>query len=575
MKGSKAVLTLLERQGVDVMFGYPGGQALPIYDDLIDSSIHHVLVRHEQCAAHMADGYARATLKPGVCLATSGPGATNLVTGVATAYADSAPMIVLTGQVPTGMIGNNAFQEADVFSLMMPVTKHNFRLLDVKQIPEAIKRGWGIALNGRMGPVHIDLPSDVMKAQITETAMEEEFPVPAPFEDLSGMLEAVKLLKDAERPMLLVGGGAMWANASQEVMKLAEMLMAPVSTTMMGKGIIPEMHPLCMGMIGMHGREIARRAFLECDVMVAIGTRFSDRSSGLPSELPEAVKIIHLDIDPMEAGKNSHTKVRLVGDAKKGLQQMIKGLGRARGDNAWSLRMKQMHEQCECNNDISEMPIKPQKVMYELGRALNEHAYVTTEVGQNQMWAAHLLKIKHAHHFITSGGFGTMGFGFPASLGVKYAYRENQVVNIAGDGSIQMNFHEFATAMNEDLPVMICLLNNGWLGMVKQWQKLFNDKRYSGTDLHINPDFVALAKAFGAGGIKVERPSEIREAFMTGLKSDVPILIDIHVDPEEDVLPMQPGGKPSKDVIMGRCKWGKECQPKTPSKIESPGVFPA
>ena len=432
MKGSKAVLTLLERQGVDVIFGYPGGQALPIYDDLIDSSIHHVLVRHEQCAAHMADGYARSTGRPGVCLATSGPGATNLVTGVATAYADSSPMIVLTGQVPTGMIGNNAFQEADVFSLMMPITKHNFRLLDVKQIPEAIKRGWGIALSGRMGPVHIDLPSDVMKAQITETAMEEEFPVPAPFEDLSGILEAVKLLKDAERPMMLVGGGAMWADANQEVMKLAEMLMAPVATTMMGKGIIPEMHPLCMGMIGMHGREIARKAFLECDVMVAIGTRFSDRSSGLPSELPESVKIIHLDIDPMEAGKNSHTKVRLVGDAKKGLQHMIKGLGRAQGENAWSLRMKQLHEQCECNNDISEMPIKPQKVMYELGRALNEHAYITTEVGQNQMWAAHLLKIKHAHHFITSGGFGTMGFGFPASLGVKYAHRENQVVNVAG-----------------------------------------------------------------------------------------------------------------------------------------------
>jgi len=575
MRGSKAVLTLLERQGVDVMFGYPGGQALTIYDDLIDSSIHHVLVRHEQCAAHMADGYARSTGRPGVCLATSGPGATNLVTGVATAYADSSPMIVLTGQVPTGMIGNNAFQEADVFSLMMPITKHNFRLLDVKQIPEAVKRGWGIALNGRMGPVHIDLPSDIMKAQITETAMEEEFPVPAPFEDLSGILDAVKLLKDAERPMLLVGGGAMWANANQEVMKLAEMLMAPVATTMMGKGIIPEMHPLCMGMIGMHGREIARRAFLECDVMVAIGTRFSDRSSGLPSELPEAVKIIHLDIDPMEAGKNSHTKVRLVGDAKKGLQQIIKGLGRARGESAWSLRMKQMHELCECNNDISEMPIKPQKVMYELGRALDERAYVTTEVGQNQMWAAHLLKIKHAHHFITSGGFGTMGFGFPASLGVKYAHRENQVVNIAGDGSIQMNFHEFATAMNEDLPVMICLMNNGWLGMVKQWQKLFNDKRYSGTDLHLNPDFVALAKAFGAGGIKIERPSEIREAFQNGLRSDVPILIDIHVDPEEDVLPMQPGGKPSKDVIMGRCNWGKQCQPQKPVKIESPGVLPA
>ena len=424
MKGSKAVLRLLERQGVDVMFGYPGAQTIPMYDDLIESNIHHVLVRHEQGAAHMADGYARATGRAGVCMATSGPGATNLVTGVATAYADSSPMIVLTGQVPTGMLGNNAFQEADIFSLMMPISKHNFRVLDAAQIPEAVKRGFSIAMSGRMGPVHIDIPSDVMKENVADASLEEEFSVPAPFEDLFGVLEAVKLLRSAERPMLLVGGGAMWSDAGPEVARLAEMLMAPVATTMMGKGIIPEMHPLCMGMIGMHGREIARRAFLECDVMVAIGTRFSDRSSGLPSELPEAVKIIHLDIDPMEAGKNSHTKVRLVGDAKKGLQQIIKGLGRARGESAWSLRMKQMHELCECNNDISEMPIKPQKVMYELGRALDEKAYVATEVGQNQMWAAHFLKIGHPHHFISSGGFGTMGFGLPASLGVKYAFRE-------------------------------------------------------------------------------------------------------------------------------------------------------
>ena len=281
-----------------------------------------------------------------------------------------------------------------------------------------------------------------MKENVAETSLEEEFSVPAPFEDLSGILEAVKLLKDAERPMLLVGGGAMWANANQEVMKLAEMLMAPVATTMMGKGIIPEMHPLCMGMIGMHGREIARRAFLECDVMVAIGTRFSDRSSGLSSDLPETVKIIHLDVDPMEAGKNTRTKVRLVGDAKKGLQQIIKGLGRAKGESAWSLRMKQLREQCECDIDMGETPIRPQKVMYELARALNESAYIATEVGQNQMWAAHFLKIKHPHHFISSGGFGTMGFGLPASLGVKFAFREEQVVNIAGDGSLQMNFHE-------------------------------------------------------------------------------------------------------------------------------------
>ena len=392
MKGSKAVLTLLEKQGVDVMFGYPGAQTIPMYDDLIESKIHHVLVRHEQGAAHMADGYARATGRPGVCMATSGPGATNLVTGVATAYADSSPMIVITGQVPTGVIGYNAFQEADVFSLMMPISKHNFRVLDASQIPEAVKRGFSIATNGRMGPVHIDIPSDVMKENVNELALGEEFSVPEPFEDLSGIPDAIKLLKDAERPMLLVGGGAMWSNAGPEVAKLAEMLMAPVATTMMGKGIIPEMHPLCMGMIGMHGREIARRAFLECDVMVAIGARFSDRSSGLSSDLPDSVRIIHLDIDPMEAGKNTRTKVRLVGDAKKGLQQIIFGLGRAKGESAWSMRMKQMHEQCECNLDMGETPIRPQKVMYELARMLDETAYVTTEVGQNQMWAAHFLK---------------------------------------------------------------------------------------------------------------------------------------------------------------------------------------
>ncbi|MCE5297039.1 MAG: biosynthetic-type acetolactate synthase large subunit [Euryarchaeota archaeon] len=555
MKGSKAVLDLLERQGVDVMFGYPGGVTLQIYDDLIGSDIHHVLVRHEQCAAHMADGYARATGKPGVCLATSGPGATNLVTGVATAYADSSPMMVLTGQVSTGMIGNNAFQEADIFSLMMPITKHNFRVMNTRNLPEAIKKGWNIAINGRMGPVHVDLPVDIIKGEVQESWMDEEFPVPAPYEDLSGVLEAVKLLKAAERPMLMVGGGAMWANASKEVLKLSEMLMAPVATSLMGKGIIPETHPLALGMIGMHGREIARKAFLECDVMVVIGARFSDRSSGIPSEMPESTKIIHIDIDPMEAGKNPRTKVKIIADAKKALQQLIKGLGKAKGESEWSLRMKKLREMCDCDMNISDPPIKPQKIIYELSKILKDDAYVCTEVGQNQMWAAHLLRMKMPNHFITSGGMGTMGFGFPASLGVKYAHRDKQVVDIAGDGSLQMVVQEFATAVNEDLPVVVALFNNNWLGMVRQWQKLFSDRRYSGTDLQRNPDFVMLAKAYGADSIKVERPSEIREAFLKAFKSDVPFLVDIHTDPEEDILPMQPGGKSSKEVIRGRCRW--------------------
>jgi len=555
VKGSKALLSLLEKEGVEVMFGYPGGVVIPIYNDLLDSSIHHVLVRHEQCAAHMADGFARATGRPGVCMATSGPGSTNLVTGVATAYADSSPMLVLTGQVSTHLIGTAGFQEADTFSLMMPITKHNFRVLNPSELPEAIKRGMNIAKNGRMGPVHVDLPMDVMNGDVPEALMDQDYPVPQPAEDFSGMLEAVRTLLNAERPILMVGGGAIWANAGPEVAKLAELLMGPVVTTIMGKGIIPEEHPLCMGMLGMHGREAARKALLEADVILAIGTRFSDRTIPHANEIPMTTKIIHLDIDSIEAGKNPRTKVRLVGDAKRGLQLLIKGVGKGKHDTPWAKRVREIRAKCSCNIDIDSIPIKPQKAIYELGKILTDDTIITTEVGQNQMWAAHFLKVKHPRQFITSGGFGTMGFGFPASIGAKIAFRNRPVIDIAGDGSIQMVFHEFATAAQEDLPVMVVVMNNGWLGMVKQWQKLFWDKRYSGTTLRNNPDFVALAKAFGADGVRVEKPSELREAFQKGLRSDVPFLVDVVTDPEEDVLPMVPAGKLSTEVVSGNCPW--------------------
>ena len=558
MKGAKAVLELLEGQGVDVMFGYPGGVTIPLYDELLDSSIHHVLVRHEQCAAHMADGYSRTTNKTGVCIATSGPGATNLVTGVATAYADSSPMMVLTGQVATAAIGNNAFQEADIFSLMMPITKHNYRVLKPSDLPEAIKRGMGIANSGRKGPVHIDLPVDVLRGEIDPAKLQENFPVPSPFEDLSQVLDAVKMLRDAERPVLLVGGGARWSNASGEVLKLAELLMAPVVTTIMAKAIIPEEHPLSLGMIGMHGRECSRKALLEADVIFAIGARFSDRTIGYDGEVPKETKVIHLDIDPMEAGKNTRTKVRLVGDAKKGLQMVIKALGRSKGESAWSNRVKELYEGCICNIDIDEDPVKPQKAIFELQKILAKDAYVVTEVGQNQMWAAHLLRLNEPSHFVTSGGMGTMGFGFPAAIGVKYAHRDKQVVDIAGDGSFQMVFQELATAMSEDLPVVVCLLNNGWLGMVKQWQKLQWNRRYCGTELRNNPDFVKLAEAFGAGGVTVTRSSELGDAFKQAFASDVPFVLDIRTDPEEDMLPMLPGGVSSKDgTIRNRCRWNQ------------------
>jgi len=554
LKGSKAALALLERQGVNVMFGLPGGTTIPLYDDLLDSNIRHVLVRHEQCAAHMADGYARATGKIGVCTSTSGPGVTNLMTGVATAYVDSSPMLVLTGQVATPLIGNDAFQEADSFSLMMPITKHNYRVLDPKDIPEAITRGVAIATTGRKGPVHVDLPVDVMRQEVPEDMMRREFNVAPPAEDYSGLKEAVMMLRTAERPLILVGGGVIWSNATQEVLKISQMLMAPIVTTIMGKGAVPEDHPLCLGVIGMHGRECARTAFAECDLVLAVGTRFSDRSAGNQNVLGDDTRIIHVDIDSGELSKASNSLVKIVGDAKKALRMIIEGLTSPKGESEWSKRVRSYIKNCDCNIDLPGNPIKPQKVIHDLMTVLADNAFITTEVGQNQMWAAHFLKVRHPRQFITSGGFGTMGFGFPAALGVKVAFPDRQVVDVAGDGSIQMVFQEFATAVSEDLPVMVCLMNNGWLGMVRQWQKLFWNRRFSGTELNKNPDFVKLAQAFGADGVRVENPSELRPALLAGLKSDVPFIVDVIVDPEEDVLPMIPPMK-GADMVRGRCKW--------------------
>lgn len=554
MRGSKALLELLEQQGVDVMFGIPGGTTMPVYDDLLDSNIRHVLVRHEQCAAHMADGYARATGRIGVCISTSGPGATNLVTGVATAYIDSSPILVITGQVPTPVIGNQAFQEADTFGLMMPVTKHNYRILDPEDLPEAVVRGMAIATTGRYGPVHIDLPKDVMMQEVPDEMIRMKYPVDPHPEDLSELPAAIKLLKTAERPLIMVGGGCVWAGAHREIVKLAERLKAPITTTLMGKSVVPETHPLSLGLIGMHGREGARRAYLECDVILAVGTRFSDRTKG-KDDIAEETKIVHVDIDPSEAGKSPQTEVRLVGDAKKALNAIIQKLGDPNGETAWSRRIQEIREFCDCNIDLTEMPIKPQKIIHEINEILPENAMVTTEVGQNQMWAAHLLRVKSPRQFISSGGLGTMGFGFPAALGVKVAYPDRPVIDIAGDGSFQMVIQELATAVSEDLPVMVVIMNNGWLGMVKQWQKLFNHERYSGTELRNNPDFVKVAEGYGAEGVRVERPSELREALERGLKSDVPFVVDVVTDPEEDVLPMIPPGMGVDQAIQGRCKW--------------------
>ncbi len=555
MKGARAAVELLEQQNVKVMFGIPGGVLLQFYDELVDSNIKHMLVRHEQCAGHMADGYARVSRRPGVCVATSGPGATNLVTGVATAYMDSSPVIALTGQVATYNLGNDAFQEADAFSLMMSVTKHNFRVTDPKEFPETMKKAFLIAMTGRYGPVHIDIPTDIFSAEISKEDMAREVRIPKPKRNLSGLLDAIKLLEKAERPTIMVGGGVTWSRAGPEIVRLAEMLMAPIVTTLMAKGSVPEDHPLVLGVCGMHGRQVANYALNNCDVLLAIGTRFSDRVTGKLSEFGVKTKVVHVDIDSSEIGKNVKGRVGLVGDAWTVVNALIAGLQRRTKAATWKDKVVQLNKECSCDYDLKSDPLKPQKVIYELSKNLPQDAITTTEVGQNQMWALHFFKCTGKRMFITSGGLGTMGFGFPAALGAKVAAPDRVVADIAGDGSLQMVSQEFATAVENDLPVMICLLDNGWLGNVKQWQKLFYGERYIATSFSRNPDFVKLAEAYGAEAIRVERASEVAEAVKRGVKSDVPILLDFVVDPEEDVLPMIPPGKNSSEWIKGRCKW--------------------
>jgi len=559
MKGARVVVELLERQGVEVAFGIPGGVLLPLYDELVTAKFRHILARHEQCAAHMADGYARVSRKPGVCIATSGPGATNLVTGVATAYMDSSPMVAITGQVATGMLGADAFQEADSFGIMMPITKHNFRVTDAKELPKVIKKSFGIATTGRFGPVHIDIPSDVFVADIPEKELDREYPTPSPRRNLSKLLDAVKLLESAERPAILVGGGAQWSSAGPEIVKLAEILMAPIVTTLMGKGVVPDTHPLALGVVGMHGRQGANYALHNCDVLLGIGTRFSDRVTGKVSDFAKSTKIIHVDIDASEIDKNVKGHISLIGDAWTVTNALISGLqSRSIKQSAWKSRIKELKEACTCDYDLPGEPIKPQKVIKELSRYLPDDAIITTEVGQNQMWCSHFLEMNGKRQFITSGGLGTMGFGFPAALGAKVARPERTVVDVAGDGSLQMVSHEFATSIQDNIPVVVCLMNNGWLGMVKQWQKLFYEKRYKATTLGNVPDFVKLAQAYGADAIRIERASEIKEGIKRAIKSDVAFLLDIKIDPEEDILPMIPPGKKLSDTVPGRCKF--ECK---------------
>ncbi|ACX51393.1 acetolactate synthase, large subunit, biosynthetic type [Ammonifex degensii KC4] len=543
LTGGEILLKCLQEEGVEVVFGYPGGAVLPIYDALYEGEIRHILTRHEQAAAHAADGYARATGRPGVCLATSGPGATNLVTGIATAYMDSSPVVAFTGQVPTSLIGRDAFQEADITGITMPITKHNFLVKDVKDLARVVKAAFHIATTGRPGPVLVDIPRDVSGAEteyepVTEVRLPGYRPVYDP--DPEQIKKAAKLIATSERPVIIAGGGVIQSGATEELVRLAELIMAPVATTLMGIGGFPGNHPLSLGMLGMHGTRYANYAVSESDLLIAVGTRLDDRITGkIESFAPEA-KVIHIDIDPAELGKNVRVDVPIVGDLKRALKALIEFLEKT-PHPAWLEKIETWKREYPLTFEENGR-LKPQFIVRQIWEVTKGEARIATEVGQNQMWAAQFYTFTRPRSFITSGGLGTMGFGFPAAIGVQVACPEEVVFDIAGDGSIQMNIQELATAVSYDLPVNVAILNNGFLGMVRQWQELFYRRRYSYTELY-NPDFVKVAEAYGAEGIRVTKPEEVRPALEQAIASPKPVFLDFIIEREENVMPMVPPGE--------------------------------
>ncbi|HUS75296.1 MAG TPA: acetolactate synthase large subunit [Methanothrix sp.] len=570
MTGAQAVLESLKREGVDVVFGLPGGVLLPLYDAIYQSDIRHILVRHEQGAAHMADGYARATGKVGVCIATSGPGATNLVTGIANAYMDSVPMVAITGQVNTWLIGKDAFQEADITGITLPITKHNYLLRSAKDITRVFREAFYIASTGRPGPVLIDLPRDV-------TVDEVEFTWPEV--DLSGyhpsikphemqIKKAAKALMEAERPVIYVGGGVRYANAHHELFELATKINAPVTTTLMGMGCFPEDHPLSLGMLGMHGTKYANYAIQESDLILAIGARFDDRVTGKISSFAPRARIIHIDVDPAEIGKNVRVDIPVVGDAKNALLGLIKGVG-PKARCKWNEKIEAWKKDYPLRYIPDMNVIKPQFVIEKLCEIAPE-AIITTEVGQNQMWAAQFFVHKDPQKFISSGGLGTMGYGFPAAIGAKMGRPECDVIDVAGDGSFLMNSQELATAVVNDIPVKVAVLNNGCLGMVRQWQELFFEKRYSATILgRTSPDFVKLAEAYGAVGLRATKPSEVEPVIRAALATDRPVVMDFIVSPAEKVSPMVPAGAALSEIL--ELEWCDEAQSCHLEKIYAQG----
>ncbi|MDF3032296.1 MAG: ilvB [Nitrososphaeraceae archaeon] len=559
MLGSEALIKALEKEGVDVVFGLPGGANLPIYDALVDANLRHILVRHEQSAAHMADGYARIKRKAGVCFATSGPGATNLITGIATAYADSSPMIAVTGQVPLAMIGKDAFQETDIIGVANPCTKYAFQPRAAAEIPDTVKKAFYIAESGRPGPVLIDIPKDVQQAR-EDMFFPELIKVrgysPIVDADLSQLERAVQAILKAERPIIMAGGGVILSGAFSELQAMAELLMAPVVTTFKGKGSFPENHPLAMGPIGMHGHPEANKIIIEADCIVAVGARFSDRSVGRFDEFGKGMTIIHLDVDPAEIGKNKAADIAVVGDVKASLRTAVKMISKHKvvkrsSDDPWLKRRKELVDYYA--DTIKDYPreLTAKKALKKLREVLPSDAIVTTEVGQCQMWASLHFDVISPGTFFSSTGLGTMGFGFPASIGAKAAKSQSTVVDIAGDGSFNMTENSLAVSVLEKLPVIVFLMNNYMLGMVAQWQRTFYKRRYMGVHQQSCPDYVKLAEAYGAQGIRAQSMEELERAIRKALTNDVATVIDIAIDPEEDVYPFVAPGTGLKDMITG------------------------